>query len=36
MQQSCSDLLAIANTEEKVSELAGNNCEYSLPVGVLR
>ena len=36
MQQSCSDSLAIANSEEKVSQSAGNNCEDSLPVGVLR
>ena len=36
IQQSCSDLLGIANSKKEVSESTGNNCDDSPPVGVLR
>jgi hypothetical protein len=31
IQQSCSDLLGIANSKEEVSESTGNNCDDSPP-----
>jgi hypothetical protein len=36
IQQSCSDLLGIANSKKEVSESTGNNCDDSPSVGVLR
>ncbi len=36
IQQSCSDLLGIANSKKEGSESTGNNCDDSPPVGVLR